>query len=36
MFADKAGNMGSSKKYDIEDFTAQRLQAENFLWLETL
>jgi len=34
--ADKGGNMGSSKKYDTEAFTPQRLQAENFLWLETL
>lgn len=28
--------MGAGKNYYTEDFTAQRLQAENFLWLETL
>lgn len=28
--------MGAGKKYDTEDFTAWRLQAENILWLETL
>lgn len=32
----KTGNKGSNKKYDTQAFTAQRLQAENFLWLETL
>lgn len=28
--ADKVENRGSGKKYDMEDFTAQRLQAERF------